>query len=82
MGIYRSRTFDTEFSNVRYHPKPIAIEPAMFTVQQACTYSDLCIATIYNKMKRGELQRAKIGTRTLISKRSLDQMLGLAPEPK
>jgi excisionase family DNA binding protein len=62
---------------VRYRPKPIDIEPAVLTIRQASVYSNLSVGTIYNKLKDGSLTKTKVGSRTLIHKASLNEMLGL-----
>jgi excisionase family DNA binding protein len=62
---------------MRYQPKPVTIEPAMLTVKQASIYAGVCETTLYNLMNRGDLPKSKLGGRTLISKKALNQLLGL-----
>jgi hypothetical protein len=56
-----------------------AFEPLTVTVKEACRLSGLSVSTLYEKMaaEPPQLERRKVGARTLIVYASLKKMLGL-----
>lgn len=53
------------------------MEPATLTITRSSDYSGLSRSTIYNKIRDGELEVRRIGRRTLVTRRSLDRLLGI-----
>jgi excisionase family DNA binding protein len=47
-------------------------EPALWTKKQAAAYLNVSVRTIGNLLRRRELARRKIGTKTLIPRTSVD----------
>lgn len=60
----------TETTNSVWQP-----EPALWTVEQAARYLNVSVRTIGNLLKKKQLVRRKIGSRTLIPKSSIEQFL-------
>ena len=56
-----------------------ALEPLTVTVKEACRLSGLSVSTLYEKMgaEPPQLERRKVGKRTLIVYASLKKLLGL-----
>jgi excisionase family DNA binding protein len=50
-------------------------EPALWTKEQAAAYLNVSVRTIGNLLRRRELVRRKIGSRTLIPKTSIEAFL-------
>lgn len=47
----------------------------LMTVKQACAYAAIGRTSCYAYLARGELEAARIGNRTLVTKRSLDAFI-------
>ena len=60
-----------------------SFEPLTVTVKEACRLSGLSFSTIYEKMgaEPPQLERRKVGKRTLIVYASLKKLLGLDAPP-
>jgi excisionase family DNA binding protein len=50
-------------------------EKLAYTIPEAVSVSGLGRTTIYELIKRGELQRAKVGARTVIRRQDLEALL-------
>jgi hypothetical protein len=60
-----------------------ALEPLTVTVKEACRLTGLSVSTLYKKMaaEPPQLERRKVGARTLIVYASLKKLLGLDNVP-
>jgi hypothetical protein len=60
-----------------------SLEPLTVTVKEACRLTGLSVSTIYEKMgaEPPQLERRKVGKRTLIVYASLKKLLGLDAPP-
>jgi excisionase family DNA binding protein len=61
-------------------PKPAPkkpVVPVMMSLDEVATYANVCRLTVHRLVKKGAVHHAKIGRRMLISKASVDRLLGL-----
>jgi excisionase family DNA binding protein len=50
----------------------------MMTIDETAMYANVCRCLVYKLIKQGRLYHTKIGRRSLVSRASVDAMLGLS----
>jgi excisionase family DNA binding protein len=60
------------------NPEPVQAKRLAYSVDEAARLTGLSRDLLYDEMRRGNLTYVKVGRRRLITRRHLEQSLGLA----